>query len=49
MPIEGLAVAARRAHAEGAEGRAAIVAAAGAHQPFRAESFDAVVLTDVLC
>jgi 2-polyprenyl-3-methyl-5-hydroxy-6-metoxy-1,4-benzoquinol methylase len=49
MPIEGLAVATKRAHAEGVEDRTAIVAAAGAHQPFRAESFDAVVLTDVLC
>jgi 2-polyprenyl-3-methyl-5-hydroxy-6-metoxy-1,4-benzoquinol methylase len=49
MPIEGLSVAVKRAHAEAVEDRAAIVAAAGAHQPFQAESFDAVVLTDVLC
>lgn len=49
MPIEALAVAARRARAEGIESRAAFTAAAGASQPFRAGSFDAVVLTDVLC
>ena len=50
MPIEGLAVAAQRARSEARAGLAvAVVAAAGAHQPFRAGSFDAVVLTDVLC
>ena len=49
MPIEGLAVAARRARAEGIEDRAAFAAAAGASQPFRAGWFDGVVLTDVLC
>jgi 2-polyprenyl-3-methyl-5-hydroxy-6-metoxy-1,4-benzoquinol methylase len=49
MPIVGLAVAVKRARAEGIEDRAAMVSAAGAHQPFRAGSFDAVVLTDVLC
>ena len=49
MPIEGLEVAAQRARSEGVNDRAVVVAAAGAHQPFRAGSFDAVVLTDVLC
>ena len=49
MPIEGLAVAVSRAHAEAIQDHTSIVAAAGAHQPFRAESFDAAVLTDVLC
>lgn len=49
MPVEGLAIAARRAGAEGIEGRASWAAAAGAAQPFRPASFDAAVLTDVLC
>ena len=49
MPIEGLEIAAHRARSEGVDDRAVVVAAAGAHQPFRAGSFDAVVLTDVLC
>lgn len=49
MPLDALAVAARRARAEGIEERVALVAAGGAHQPFRPESFDAIVHTDVLC
>jgi 2-polyprenyl-3-methyl-5-hydroxy-6-metoxy-1,4-benzoquinol methylase len=49
MPVEGLVQAARRARDERLEGRAHLVAAAGAAQPFRPASFDAVVLTDVLC
>jgi 2-polyprenyl-3-methyl-5-hydroxy-6-metoxy-1,4-benzoquinol methylase len=49
MPIEGLVIAALRARAEGVDSRPAIVAAAGANQPFRGGSFDAVVLSDVLC
>ena len=49
MPIEGLEIAAQRARSDGVDDRAVVVAAAGAHQPFRAGSFDAVVLTDVLC
>lgn len=49
MPVDGLAIARRRAHDEGIDGQVALVAAAGAAQPFRDESFDAVVLTDVLC
>jgi 2-polyprenyl-3-methyl-5-hydroxy-6-metoxy-1,4-benzoquinol methylase len=49
MPVEGLAIAARRARAEGIGARSSLVAAAGAAQPFRPGSFDAVVLTDVLC
>ena len=49
MPIEGLEVAAERARSEGVDDRGVVVAAAGAHQPFRSSSFDGVVLTDVLC
>jgi cyclopropane fatty-acyl-phospholipid synthase-like methyltransferase len=49
LPLEALAVAARRARAEAIDSRVALVAAGGPSQPFRAGSFDAVVLTDVLC
>jgi len=49
MPVEGLAIAARRAGAEGINERVSLLAAAGAAQPFRPGSFDGIVLTDVLC
>ena len=49
LPHEPLAAAARKAGREDLEERAAFVAAGGGAQPFRAASFDAVVLTDVLC
>lgn len=49
MPLDALAAAARRAAAEDAGDRVAVVVAAGADQPFRQASFDAVVHTDVLC
>ncbi len=49
MPVDALAAAARRARRDGTDARVAVVAAAGARQPFRAEAFDAVVHTDVLC
>jgi methylase of polypeptide subunit release factors len=49
MPVEGLAIAARRARAEGMDERVSLVAAASAAQPFRPASFDAIVLTDMLC
>ena len=49
MPIDALGVAARRARRDGIDDRVCLAAAAGADQPFRDESFDAVVLTDVLC
>ena len=49
MPVEGLLQAAHRARREGIDDRVSLVAAAGAAQPFRSSSFDAVVLTDVLC
>jgi len=48
LPVEGLAIAARRSRAERLDGRAAFLAASGADQPFRPGSFDAIVLTDVL-
>jgi 2-polyprenyl-3-methyl-5-hydroxy-6-metoxy-1,4-benzoquinol methylase len=49
LPLEPLVAAARRSRTEGVHERVALVAATGAHQPFRRASFDAVVHTDVLC
>jgi SAM-dependent methyltransferase len=49
MPLDALIVAAGRARTEGIDCRVALVAAGGAKQPFRPESFDAIVHTDVLC
>ena len=49
LPREPLAAAARKAARELLDARAAFVAAGGGTQPFREASFDAVVLTDVLC
>jgi ubiquinone/menaquinone biosynthesis C-methylase UbiE len=49
LPVEGLAIAKRRAAVEGVDASFAAVAAAGGEQPFRAETFDAIVHTDVLC
>ena len=49
LPPEPLVAAARRAVRKGVADRSSFVAAAGAAQPFRAASFDAIVLTDVLC
>jgi methylase of polypeptide subunit release factors len=49
LPVEGLAVARHRATVEGIDGRVALVVAGGADQPFRPQSFDAIVHTDVLC
>ena len=49
MPLDALAAASRRADEEGAGARFFPVLAAGAGQPFRPASFDAVVHTDVLC
>jgi methylase of polypeptide subunit release factors len=48
MPLDALVAASRRAASEGTA-RFAAVAAAGANQPFRPASFDAVTHTDVLC
>jgi 2-polyprenyl-3-methyl-5-hydroxy-6-metoxy-1,4-benzoquinol methylase len=49
MPFDALARASSRAVAERVDRTFTAVAAAGAHQPFRAGSFDAIVHTDVLC
>jgi SAM-dependent methyltransferase len=49
LPLEGLRVAAARATAEGLGARAAMVVAAASGLPFRANSFDVVIHTDVLC
>ena len=49
MPVEGLVQAGQRARRESIDGSVSLAAAAGAAQPFRLSSFDAVVLTDVLC
>ncbi len=49
LPFDALSTATRRATREGLAGRFAAVVAAGASQPLRAGSFDAIVQTDVLC
>ena len=49
MPLGALAAARDRSRVEGIEDRVVLVAAGGAEQPFRRESFDGIVLTDVLC
>jgi SAM-dependent methyltransferase len=49
MPLDALRAAIRRADRERIDRRASFVASAGAGQPFRAASFDAIVHTDVLC
>ena len=49
MPFDALTAAASRAQAEGINNRVSLLAASGVHQPFKTETFDAVVHTDVLC
>ena len=49
LPEEGLRAARRRAIAEGIPGRATSVVSSARRLPFEAESFDAIVHTDVLC
>jgi 2-polyprenyl-3-methyl-5-hydroxy-6-metoxy-1,4-benzoquinol methylase len=49
MPADALAAASARARREGVGGRFSAAVAAGAEQPFRSATFDAVVHTDVLC
>lgn len=49
MPFDALAAASIRAKSEGVHQRFSAIAAAGARQPFRPESFEAVVHTDLLC
>jgi ubiquinone/menaquinone biosynthesis C-methylase UbiE len=49
IPEEGLATARRRAVVEGLAERSQAVASSARRLPFRSESFDSVVHTDVLC
>lgn len=49
QPIEGLQHAVTRAHRDGIAERTVAVAASARALPFRPESFDAIVHTDVLC
>lgn len=49
LPEEGLRAARNRAIVEGIAGRATSVVASARRLPFEAESFDAILHTDVLC
>ena len=49
LPEQGLRIAQDRAAVEGIAERSAAVAASARRLPFEAESFDAIVHTDVLC
>ena len=49
IPEEGLATARKRAAVEGLAERSQAVASSARRLPFKIESFDAVVHTDVLC
>ncbi len=49
LPLASLRVGVQRAARERLRRRATFVAASAVHLPFRRESFDAVVHTDVLC
>jgi len=49
LPVASLRQAVRRAKRERLARRSAFVAASAVHLPFRHESFDAIVHTDVLC
>ena len=49
LPLDGLRVAAARAVAEGLADRASVLVAAASGLPFQAQSFDAIIHTDVLC
>jgi ubiquinone/menaquinone biosynthesis C-methylase UbiE len=49
VPLEGLRVGVRRGRRERLGSRAAFLSARAEGLPFRAESFDAVVHTDILC
>jgi 2-polyprenyl-3-methyl-5-hydroxy-6-metoxy-1,4-benzoquinol methylase len=49
IPEEGLATARKRAAVEGLAARSQAVLSSGRRLPFKIESFDAVVHTDVLC
>lgn len=49
LPVQGMRVARERALADGLAGQVATAVASARHLPFRPESFDALVHTDVLC
>lgn len=49
LTVAGMRHATRRARADGIADRTAAVAASARHLPFRPESFDAMVHTDVMC
>ncbi|MBK5331144.1 MAG: class I SAM-dependent methyltransferase [Ilumatobacteraceae bacterium] len=49
VPVEGLASARERGQREGLDARTWPVNASARDLPFPAETFDAVVYTDVLC
>jgi 2-polyprenyl-3-methyl-5-hydroxy-6-metoxy-1,4-benzoquinol methylase len=49
LPLEGLRMATRRAHADGLAARVGVLAAAAGALPFHPGSFDAIIHTDVLC
>jgi predicted O-methyltransferase YrrM len=49
LPHNGLVAASRRARRDGIDARVGLAVAGGERQPFRRESFDAIVHTDVLC
>jgi len=49
LSLPGLARARRRSTEDSTTARTAVVVASGRHLPFRPESFDAIVHTDVLC
>lgn len=49
VPIDGMRRARRRSLQDGLAARSAAVVATARHLPFRWESFDAIVHTDVLC
>ena len=49
MPLDALTAAAPRARAESIDDRVVLIAAAGANQPFRPSSVNAIGHSDVLC
>lgn len=49
LPLDGLHLARRRAAADAMGDRCDAVAACGAHLPFAAATFDAIVHADVMC
>ena len=49
LPLEGLAVAKRRAEKDGFADRCAVIQADGAALPFKSAAFDAIFHSDVLC